>query len=42
MLYRGVWRAKRYVYGDGFVAIVAPSELRSPARVRADLRAAGI
>jgi hypothetical protein len=42
MLYPGVWRAGRYVYGAGFVAIAAASELRSPARVRSDLRAAGV
>jgi hypothetical protein len=42
MLYRRVWRAGRYVYGAGFVAIAAASELRSPARVRSDLHAAGV
>ncbi len=42
MLYPGVWRAGRYVYGAGFVALAAPSELRSPARLRSDLRAAGV
>ncbi len=42
MLYPGVWRAGRYVYGKGFVAIAAPSELSSPGRVRSDLRAAGL
>ncbi len=41
-LYPGVWRAGRYVYGAGFVAIAAASELRSPTRLRADIRAAGI
>lgn len=40
-LYPGVWRAGRYVYGAGFVAIAAASELRSPTRLRADLGAAG-
>jgi hypothetical protein len=42
MLYAGVWRTGRYVYGAGFVAIAAASELRSPARLRTDLRAASL
>lgn len=42
MLYPGVWRAGRYVYGAGFVAIAAASELRSPTKLRSDLLAAGL
>lgn len=42
MLYPGVWRVGRYVYGSGFVAMAASSELHSPARLRSDLRAAGL
>jgi hypothetical protein len=38
----GVWRAGRYVYGAGFVAIATASELGRPARLRSDLRAAGL
>ena len=34
--------AGRYVYGSRFVAVAAPSELRSPARLRGDLAAAGV
>jgi hypothetical protein len=42
MVYPGVWRSGRYVWGADFLAIAAPSELRSPARLRSDLRAAGV
>ncbi len=42
LLYPGVWRAGRYVYGPGFVAIATAAELRSPARLRSDLGAAGL
>ena len=41
-VYPGVWRSGRHVYGSGFVALAAASELRSPARLRSDLRAAGL
>jgi hypothetical protein len=41
-LYPGVWRVGRYVVGARFVAIAASSELRDPARLRSDLRAAAV
>ncbi|HEY1523063.1 MAG TPA: Coagulation factor 5/8 type domain-containing protein [Solirubrobacteraceae bacterium] len=42
MVYPGVWLTGRHVYGAGFVALAAASELHSPARLRSDLRAAGL